>query len=376
MAALRNGLLALAGVGAYTQRLLNSAEENYEKRKISAAVQNAAVYAGNSNRPLAQEISSYLGLPLGRAQVTRFADGEVSVKVLDHVRGKDVYIVQSTCPPVNEHLMELLVMISTMKRSSAKRITAVIPYYGYSRQDRKMSSRVPISAADVARLLENMGVDRVMACDLHCGQIQGFFGPQVPVDNLECSIVALEYFKQEKLVNPVIISPDAGGVYRAKKFQEFMTTETTQPRLAMIIKQRVEAGKVDRMDVVGQVNDSDCIIIDDLIDTAGTLCTAAEQLKLHGARRVYAFATHGLFSQDALKRIENSPLHKVIVTNTIPLPGAETSTAIPHLTPRRVEDSSKVHQLSVGALISEAMRRLHSKESLSQLFYPNGYTES
>ena len=376
MAAFRNGVMALAGLAAYTQRKLNSAEDAYVKKEFVSSIQNSAVFAGNSNRPLAQEIASHLGLTLGRAQVARYADGEVSVKVLDHIRGKDVYIIQSTCPPVNEHLMELLILISTMKRASAKRITAVIPYYGYGRQDRKMSSRVPISAADVARLLENMGVDRVMACDMHCGQIQGFFGPQVPVDNLESSIVALDYFKKEGLVNPVIVSPDAGGVYRAKKFQGFMTTAESQPRLAMIIKQRIEAGKIDRMDLVGSVEGADCIIIDDIIDTAGTLCTAAEQLKLHGARRVYAFATHGLFSKDALKRIEASPLHRVIVTNTIPLPGADTQTAIPELAPKRIGETAKVHQVSVGALISEAMRRLHTKESLSQLFYPKGFAES
>jgi ribose-phosphate pyrophosphokinase len=370
--AFRKGLIAIAGLATSAHSLLNS----IETRHPTISEDTISVFAGNSNRPLAMEISQHLGIPLGRLQLGRFADGEVSVKVLDHVRGKDVYIVQSTCPPVNEHLMELLFLISTMRRASAKRITAVIPYYGYGRQDRKMSSRVPISAADVARLLENMGVDRVIACDLHCGQIQGFFGPQVPVDNLECSIVSLDYFAQENLVNPVIVSPDAGGVYRAKKFQGFMTTETQNPMLAMIIKQRIEAGKIDRMDLVGSVQGSDCVIVDDIIDTAGTLCTAAEQLKIHGAKRVYAFATHGLFSKDALRRIENSPLHKVIVTNTIPLPGVDIQSTIAKLSPERVGETKKVHQVSVGALIGEAIRRLHSKESLSQLFYPKNFAEA
>jgi len=276
---------------------------------------------------------------------------------------------------VNEHLMELLLMVSTLRRSSANKITAVIPYYGYARQDRKMMSRVPISAADVAKLLETMGVDRVIACDLHCGQIQGFFGPRVPVDNLECSIVALKFFKDIGLVNPVVISPDAGGVYRAKKFQGFLNAIDSGNKhsgLAMIIKQRVEAGKIEKMDLVGSVDGCDCIIVDDMIDTAGTLCQAAEVLKQYGARRVFAFATHGLFSKEAISRIEKSPLDQVIVTNTIPLPG-NTDTEIFNISPKANAKSDKIKQISVGMLLAESIRRAYQKESFEKLFYPKSF---
>ncbi|OMJ81576.1 hypothetical protein SteCoe_4007 [Stentor coeruleus] len=330
------------------------------------------IFSGNSNRPLAREVASYLGCNLANAKVSRFADGEINLQVYDHSRGKDIYIIQSTCPPVNEHLMELLLMVSTLRRSSANKITAVIPYYGYARQDRKMMSRVPISAADVAKLLETMGVDRVIACDLHCGQIQGFFGPRVPVDNLECSIVALNFFRTIDLINPVVISPDAGGVYRAKKFQSFLNSGDRNSGLAMIIKQRLEAGKIEQMDLVGQVNGCDCIIVDDIIDTAGTLCQAAEVLKKYGARKVFAFATHGLFSREAVMRIEQSPLDQVIITNTIPLPG-NVDTEIASISPKASATSGKIKQISVGLLIAEAIRRAHLKESFEKLFYPKSF---
>lgn len=332
------------------------------------------LYSGNSNRPLAREIASYLGCNLANAKVSRFADGEINLQIYDHSRGKDVYIIQSTCPPVNEHLMELLLMISTLRRSSANKITAVIPYYGYARQDRKMMSRVPISAADVAKLLETMGVDRVIACDLHCGQIQGFFGPRVPVDNLECSITAMSYFKRLQLTNPVVISPDAGGVYRAKKFQSFYNSEGNTAGLAMIIKQRVEAGKIEKMDLVGSVDGCDCIIIDDMIDTAGTLCQAAEVLKNYGARRVYAFATHGLFSKDAMVRIDKSSFEEVVTTNTIPLPG-NLDSEIANISPKVTMLSAKIKQISVGMLLAEAIRRAYQKESFEKLFYPKSFEE-
>ena len=206
------------------------------------------------------------------------------VTVHDNVRGKDVYIIQPTCIPVNEHLMELLLMVSTMRRASAERITAVIPYYGYARQDRKMTARVPISAADVARLLEAMGVDRVVAVDLHCGQIQGFFGPRVPVDNLDAGTVGVKYFINKGLTNPVVVSPDAGGVYRAKQFREGLNLQAPglDAGLAMIIKQRPKAGQVERMDLVGNVDGCDVVIVDDMIDTATTLCIAADELKKAG----------------------------------------------------------------------------------------------
>jgi ribose-phosphate pyrophosphokinase len=253
--------------------------------------------------------------------------------------------------------MELLLMVSTMRRASAERITCVIPYYGYARQDRKMTARVPISAADVARLLEAMGVDRVVAVDLHCGQIQGFFGPRVPVDNLAGGVVGVKYFAHKALVNPVVISPDAGGVYRAKQFREGLnlTAPSMDAGLAMIIKQRPKAGQIERMDLVGSVEGADCVIVDDMIDTAGTLCQAAEHLKANGARRVYAFASHGLFSGPASDRIARSSLEEVVVTNTIPLKAA-------------AKTNDKITQLSVAALVAETIKRVHLRQSVSALF--------
>jgi ribose-phosphate pyrophosphokinase len=219
------------------------------------------IFTGNANPRLAEDIANHLGRSLGKINVSHFADGEVNVVVNENVRGKDVYIIQPTSPPVNEQLMELLLMISTMRRASARKITAIIPYYGYARQDRKMQARVPISAADVARLLEAMGVDRVVAVDLHCGQIQGFFGPRVPVDNLDGGTVGVSYFGDMDLVNPVIVSPDAGGVYRAKKFREDLSKKhDVEAGLAMIVKQRAKANQIESMDLVGCVDGCDAII--------------------------------------------------------------------------------------------------------------------
>eukprot|EP00597_Dinobryon_sp_UTEXLB2267_P015296 CAMPEP_0170116126 /NCGR_PEP_ID=MMETSP0020_2-20130122/12026_1 /TAXON_ID=98059 /ORGANISM="Dinobryon sp., Strain UTEXLB2267" /LENGTH=300 /DNA_ID=CAMNT_0010344069 /DNA_START=1157 /DNA_END=2059 /DNA_ORIENTATION=- len=260
------------------------------------------LFTGNSNKLLAADIANQLGMSLGKINVTHFADGEVNVIVNENVRGKDVYIIQPTSPPVNESLMELLLMISTMRRASARKITAIIPYYGYARQDRKMQARVPISAADVARLLEAMGIDRVVAVDLHCGQIQGFFGPRVPLDNLDGGMVGVSYFGDMDLVNPVIVSPDAGGVYRAKQFREALSKKhDVDCGLAMIVKQRAKANEIDKMDLVGSVEGCDAIIVDDMVDTAGTLCTAAALLKEAGARRVFAFCSHGVLSGPAVQ---------------------------------------------------------------------------
>ncbi|GAB5034053.1 phosphoribosylpyrophosphate synthetase [Nannochloropsis oceanica] len=327
-------------------------------RKAGKVVKTSGMklFSGNANTRLAAEIAGQLGMNLGKITVSRFADGEVNVMVHENVRGKDVYIVQPTCSPVNENLMELLLMVSTMRRSSARRITAVIPYYGYARQDRKMQARVPISAADVARLLEAMGVDRVVAVDLHCGQIQGFFGPRVPVDNLDGGTVGVSYFGDKDLHNPVIVSPDAGGVYRAKKFREGLAQKyDVDAGLAMIIKQRARANEVDRMDLVGSVVDSDVVIVDDMIDTAGTLAKAADVLVTNGARRVYSFASHGLFSGPANERIVKSKLEEVVVLNTIPLTHAH-------------EANAKIVQLSVAPLIAQAIYNIHQKKSISALF--------
>jgi ribose-phosphate pyrophosphokinase len=319
------------------------------------------LFSANANPELAAEIAALLGSPLGSATVARFADGEVNVQVHDNVRGKDVYIIQPTSPPVNEHLMELLLLVSTMRRASAERITCVIPYYGYARQDRKMTARVPISAADVARLLEAMGVDRVVAVDLHCGQIQGFFGPRVPVDNLDAGTVGVSYFAAKGLVNPVVVSPDAGGVYRAKQFREGLNAlaPSLDTGLAMIIKQRMRAGQIERMDLVGSVEGADAVIVDDMIDTAGTLCTAAANLKANGARKVFAFASHGLFSGPASDRIARSVLEEVVVTNTIPLKAGAKA-------------NEKIVQLSVAPLLAEAIKRVHLKQSVSELFRSKG----
>jgi len=268
-----------------------------------------------------------------------------------------VYIIQPTSPPgVNDHLMELILLISTMRRASARTITAVIPYYGYARQDRKMQSRVPISAADVARLLESMGLDRVVAVDLHCGQIQGFFSPSTPCDNLEGAAVAIRHFTSLGLKgeSTVVVSPDAGGVYRAKNFRDGLKHHGLDAGLAMIVKQRARANAIERMDLVGSVQDSDCIIVDDIIDTAGTLCKAADELKARGAKRVYAFATHGLFSGEALDRIKSSSLEQVVVCNTIPL--------------RSDKKPERITQLSIAHLIAQAIDRIQHNQSVSSLF--------
>ncbi|GKY94225.1 hypothetical protein MPSEU_000388300 [Mayamaea pseudoterrestris] len=338
---------------------MSSAEAQLEEatRKAKQHSGGLKVFSGNGNMALALEIARHLGINLGKSTVGKFADGEVNVVIHENVRGKDVYIVQPTGPPVNDNIMELLLMVSTLRRASARRITVVIPYYGYARQDRKMQARVPISAADVARLMEAMGVDRVIAVDLHCGQIQGFFGPRVPVDNLDGGIVGLDYFGCKDLHNPVIVSPDAGGVYRAKKFKEGLEQkyEMQDLGLAMIVKQRARAGAIDQMDLVGDVNDCDCILVDDMIDTAGTLCKAADVLVANGARRVFAFASHGLLSGPGNDRIANSCMEEVVILNTIPT------------SPQR-EANEKLTELSVAPLLAQAIFNIHAKKSISALF--------
>jgi ribose-phosphate pyrophosphokinase len=351
--------LAALGLGAATSFSASAtpASIQHDEAGVPASFKTAKLFTGNANPQLAQEIAEEIGIQLGKATVGRFSDGEVNVMIHENVRGQDIYIVQPTCPPTNENLMELLLLISSMRRASARRITAVIPYYGYARQDRKMTSRVPISAADVARLLEAMGVDRVIAVDLHCGQIQGFFGPRVPVDNLAGGPVGVEYFaKNVKLDNPVVVSPDAGGVYRAKKFRDRLDFNyDIDASVAMIIKQRRKAGVIAQMDLVGSVQDADVIIVDDMIDSAGTLCKAAAQIKKFGAKRVFAFASHGIFSGPANERIANSELEQVVVVNSIPL-----STAL--------AKNPKITQLSIAPLLSKAIMAVQSRKSVSSLF--------
>jgi len=305
------------------------------------------LFTGNANRHLAEEIAQYLHIRVGDADVARFSDGEVLVQVNENVRGTDVFVVQPTCPPVNDTLMELLVMIDALKRASAHRITAVLPYYGYGRQDRKVQPRVPITAKLVADLLEAAGVDRILALDLHAGQIQGFFN--VPVDHLFAAPVIIDYLGKKELRDAVIVSPDAGGVERARAIAKRLNAG-----LAIIDKRREGPNQAAAMHLIGDVRDRDAVVIDDMIDTAGTLIQAIEALKREGARRILACAVHGVLSGPALDRIRESDLEELIITNSIPLPPDK--------------QAGKIQVLSVAPLLAEAIRRIHDEESVSTLF--------
>jgi ribose-phosphate pyrophosphokinase len=310
---------------------------------------NTVLFTGNANRGLAQEIASSLGVELGRAAVGRFSDGEVTVEIQQNVRARDVFVVQSTCAPTNEHLMELLIMVDALKRASARRITAVIPYFGYARQDRRpRSTRVPISAKVVANLLETVGVERVLTMDLHADQIQGFF--DIPVDNIYASPVLLADLKSKNYTDLVVVSPDVGGVVRARALAKQLGCD-----LAIIDKRRPTAGVAEVMHVIGEIEGRNCVIMDDMIDTAGTLVKAAEVLKERGAKRVYAYCTHAVFSGPAIERIAKSALDEVVITNTIPLNDAAKA-------------SKKIRQLSVAFLFAETIRRITDGESVTSLF--------
>lgn len=315
------------------------------------------LFSGSGNPELTKAVADCLGAEVSKATVSRFNDGEIRIQILENVRNCDVFILQSTCltsnSTVNDNLMELFLMIRTMKRSSAKSVTAVIPYYGYARQDRKSSGRVPISASDVAMLLQLAGADHVLAIDLHCGQIQGFFH-ETPVDNLYASTIFVPYVAKLGLYDPVIVSPDAGGVERAKTFIEGLQSLGVPSKMAVIVKQRAEAGVVESMSLVGKVQGSDVVIVDDICDTAGTLVKAAQELKEHGARRVFACITHPLLSGPACERIAESCLEELVVTDTIPLRGD---------IPRNIK------QLSVAPLLANAILRITKGESLSDLFH-------
>ena len=277
---------------------------------------NTVLFTGNANRELAQEISSSLGVELGRAKVGHFSDGEADIEIYQNVRARDVFVVQSTCAPTNEHLMELLIMVDALKRASARRITAVIPYFGYARQDRRpRSTRVPISAKVVANLLETVGVERVLTMDLHADQIQGFF--DIPVDNIYASPVLLSDLKSKAYPDLVVVSPDVGGVVRARALAKQLGSE-----LAIIDKRRPKANVSEVMHVIGEIDGRNCVIMDDMIDTAGTLVKAAEVLKERGAKRVFAYCTHPILSGPAVDRIAGSQLDEVVITNTIPLSDA------------------------------------------------------
>jgi len=310
---------------------------------------NTVLFTGNANPALAREIATTLGVELGQAAVGRFSDGEVTVEIRQNVRARDIFVVQPTCSPTNENLMELLIMVDALKRASARRITAVIPYYGYARQDRRpRSTRVPISAKVVANLLETVGVERVLTMDLHADQIQGFF--DIPVDNIYASPVLLSDLKSKAYSNLLVVSPDVGGVVRARALAKQLGCD-----LSIIDKRRPAPNVAEVMHVIGEIEGRNCVIMDDMIDTAGTLVKAAEVLKERGARRVYAYCTHPVFSGPAVERIAGSKLDEVVITNTIPLPAA--AKACP-----------KIRQLSVAFLFAETIRRISDGESVTSLF--------
>jgi ribose-phosphate pyrophosphokinase len=306
------------------------------------------IFSGNSNPLLAAQICDYLKVPIGNAVVGAFSDGEVRVRINENIRGRDIFVIQSTCPPVNQNLMELLIIIDALRRASAERITAVLPYYGYARQDRKAEPRVPITAKLVADLITAAGATRVLTLDLHAGQIQGFF--DIPVDNLFALPVLINYFKQKDLQDPVVVSPDAGGVERARALAKQLGSS-----LAIIDKRRTGVNEAEIMNIIGEVEGRDALIVDDMIDTAGTLAQAARAIKNKGALRVFASCTHPVFSGPALDRIRDSSLEEVVATNTIPLCDAART-------------MGKITELSVAPLLGEAIIRIHDDSSVSSLF--------
>ncbi|ACL71624.1 ribose-phosphate pyrophosphokinase [Thioalkalivibrio sulfidiphilus HL-EbGr7] len=308
------------------------------------------IFAGNGTPQLAQDVVNHLNIPLGKAVVGRFSDGEIQIEILENVRGRDVFILQSTCAPTNDNLMELLIMVDALRRASAGRITTVIPYFGYARQDRRVrSARVPISAKVVANMLEAVGTDRVLTVDVHADQVQGFFN--LPVDNVYASPILLGDIWRQKHPNLIVVSPDVGGVVRARA----VAKRLDDAELAIIDKRRPKPNESRVMHIIGDVEGKSCVIIDDLVDTAGTLCEAARALKEHGAAKVMAYATHPVLSGPAISNIEKSELDELVVTDTIPLrPEAQAC--------------SKIRQLSVAGMLAETIRRINREESVSSLF--------
>jgi ribose-phosphate pyrophosphokinase len=306
-----------------------------------------AIFCGNSNKPLAEKICAYLGINLGDVLVERFSEGEIKVKINENVRGKDVFIVQSTCPPPNENLMELLILIDALRRASAQRITAVIPYFGYARQDRKDQPRVPITAKLIANLITTAGADRVLTLDLHAGQIQGFF--DIPVDNLFAVNMFVDYFRKKGLQDLIVISPDVGGIKMARAYAKRLNSD-----LAIVDKRRINDRDTEVMHIIGEIDNRVAVIIDDIVATAGTLIEAANALSQHGAKEIYAAATHPVLSGPALERLEKSNLREVIVTDTIPI--------------EEGKKIDKIKVLSVDKLFGEAIKRIHLGESVSILF--------
>ncbi len=315
---------------------------------MSITINNMIIFTGNANPALAHEICDYLSMPLGRASVQTFSDGEVYVEIGENVRGADVYVIQPTCPPVNNNMMELLIMVDALRRASARRITAVLPYYGYARQDRKIAPRVPISAKLVADIITTAGVRRVLAMDLHATQIQGFFS--IPVDHLFAAPVTLDYLKGKFSGEVVMVSPDAGGVERTRAFAKRFGAG-----LAIIDKRRDRPNESEVMYIIGDVKGKTAVILDDMVDTAGTLCKAAQALKEHGANDVHGCITHPVLSGPAISRIKESVLESLVVTDTIPLS-------------EEAQKVDKIKVLSVSALLGEAIRRIHDEDSVSSLF--------
>ncbi len=307
------------------------------------------VFTGNANRVLAENIVKKLGMRLGDATVSQFSDGEISIEINENVRGRDVFVVQPTCAPTHKNLMELLILVDALRRASAGRVTAVVPYFGYARQDRRVrSARVPITAKVVADMMVNVGIDRVLTIDLHAEQIQGFF--DVPVDNIYGAPILLDDIRRQKYENLVVVSPDIGGVVRARAVAKQLSID-----LAIIDKRRPKANVAEVMNLIGEVKGKICILVDDMVDTAGTLCNAATALKNEGAIKVVAYATHPVLSGKAIDNINNSSLDELVVTDSIPL--SEEAAAC-----------SRIRQLSLGAILAEAIRRLNNEESLSAMF--------
>ncbi|NLR75231.1 MULTISPECIES: ribose-phosphate pyrophosphokinase [Leeia] len=313
------------------------------------AYNNLMVFTGNANPALAEEVVHHLDIPMGHATVGRFSDGEVTVELLENVRGRDVFVLQSTCEPTNDNLMEVLLMVDALKRASAGRITAAIPYFGYARQDRRPRSvRVPISAKVVANMLISAGVDRVLTVDLHADQIQGFF--DIPVDNIYATPVLLEDLLQKNYPNLMVVSPDVGGVLRARAMAKLLNSD-----LAIIDKRRPKANVAEVMNIIGDVEGRTCVIMDDMVDTANTLCKAAEALKQQGADKVLAYATHPVLSGPAVERIAQSALDELVVTNTIPL------------SPQALA-CGKIRTLSIAKLMAKTIKRISNEDSVSSLF--------
>ncbi len=305
------------------------------------------VFSGNANPAMAKEICDYIGIPLSKAEVRRFSDGEIFVEIRENVRGNDIFVIQPTCTPVNDHLMELVIMVDALRRASARRITAVLPYYGYARQDRKVAPRVPITAKVVAEMMMVVGVRRVLAMDLHAGQIQGFFN--IPVDHLYAAPVLLEYITKS-FDNVIMVSPDAGGVERTRAFAKRLNTD-----LAIIDKRRERANECQAMNVIGDVKGKVAVLLDDMVDTAGTLCNAAAMLVEAGATEVHACCSHPVLSGPAIERIKQSQIKSLVVTNSIPLS-------------KEAEESGRIKVLSVSHLLGEAIKRISSEDSVSSLF--------